>query len=157
MADISWFFILFIFSLGAGLGAFAYHLAQAGTAELLRTKQQLSAKEEELTHLKEELNTHFSRTADGFSAMAQQLQALEQQAREDAERLRCDDTVLQRLKLPPSTPQQAALEQLENSRRSTQQPAHLEAPRDYSDPALGRGTLSEEFGLKPEIFEPPRN
>lgn len=153
LADTSWILILLAFLIGAGLGALAYHFTHANAAHNLRVQHQLTEKELELNQLREGLNDHFSRTADGLNALSKQLQEMEQHVRKDAEYLCSDQSVVQRL--------------TEDKASKASEPSHLEdlqetpediaPPKDYSDPQQGRGTLAEDFGLKPQVFEPPRH
>ncbi|WP_416884982.1 YhcB family protein [Marinospirillum sp.] len=153
LADTSWILILLSFLIGAGLGALAYHFTHANAAHNLRVQHQLTEKELELNQLREGLNDHFSRTADGLNALSKQLQEMEQHVRKDAEYLCSDQAVIQRLTedKPKETLESSHAEDFEDLTEE------IAPPKDYSDPQQGRGTLSEDFGLKPQVFEPPRH
>lgn len=153
LADTSWILILLAFFIGAGLGALAYHFTHANAAHNLHVQHQLTEKELELNQLREGLNDHFSRTADGLNALSKQLQEMEHNVRKDAEYLCSDQTVVQRL-TESTTSKVNEPHELEDLQETSEEVA---APKDYSDPQQGRGTLSEDFGLKPQVFEPPRH
>ncbi|SFX02549.1 YhcB family protein [Marinospirillum alkaliphilum] len=148
-ADIQWVYVITAFLIGAGLGALAYHLMNSSVANSIRIRHQLTERELELNQLKESLNDHFARTADGLSSMSKQLKDMEDQLLNDAGRLCSDEGVIKKL---TNTNEKTSKTQS----ATTTEESLVEPPRDYaSDKA--RGTLSEDFGLKPEVFEPPRN
>ena len=154
-ADTHWVLLITAFILGAGLGALAYHLMNANVAHSIRIRHQLTEKELEVSQLREGLNDHFSRTADGLTALSKQLKDMEEQIRKDADHLCDDDAVIKRL----TNQSEATQEQLEASTKDKKPKGAstaVEPPRDYASDATG-GTLSEDYGLKPEVFEPPRS
>jgi len=153
-ADTQWVLVITAFVLGAGLGALAYHLMNANVAHGIRIRHQLTERELEVNQLREGLNDHFSRTADGLAAMSRQLKDMEDQIRQDAGHLCDDEGVIKRLTNKPETTKSSQ----EISEQDAEEPrTQVEPPRDYaSGSEKDRGTLSEDYGLKPEVFEPPR-
>lgn len=149
-ADIQWVYVITAFVIGAGLGALAYHLMNASVSQSIRIRHKLTEKELELNQLRESLNDHFSRTADSLSSMSKQLRDMESQLEKDATHLCSDDGVIKRLSSQKDKP--AA----EEKQQDDEAEHFFEPPRDYASDK-SRGTLSEDFGLKPEVFEPPRS
>lgn len=149
-ADIQWVYVITAFLIGAGLGALAYHLMNASVSQSIRIRHQLTEKELELNQLRESLNDHFSRTADNLASMSKQLRDMESQLEKDATNLCSDDGVIKRLSSNKDNP--ASVDTLPESEVDQS----FEPPRDYASDH-SRGTLSEDYGLKPEVFEPPRN
>lgn len=155
-ADTQWILIITAFILGAGLGALAYHLMNASVANSIRIRHQLTEKELEVNQLREGLNDHFARTADGLAALSKQLNDMEQQVRKDASHLCDDEGVIKRLNQDSKKVTDKSVEVSAQQETKTASKPAVEPPRDYAD-GSDRGTLSEDYGLKPEIFEPPRN
>lgn len=152
LADTQWILVISSFLIGAGLGALAYHLMNASVAQNIRIRHQLTERELELNQLREGLNDHFSRTADGLAGLSKQLQTMEQQIRTDASALSTDETLIKRLsQLEPTESDKAAFDAA-----TEEASAPIEPPKDYS-PDSERGTLSEDFGLNEDIKEPPRH
>lgn len=149
-ADIQWVYVITAFLIGAGLGALAYHLMNASVSQSIRIRHQLTEKELELNQLRENLNDHFSRTADNLASMSKQLREMESQLEKDATSLCSDDGVIKRLSSSKDKP--VSTEKLPEAEADQV----FEPPRDYASDQ-SRGTLSEDYGLKPEVFEPPRN
>jgi len=155
LADTQWILVITAFLLGAGLGALAYHLMNSNVAHGIKIRHQLTERELEVNQLREGLNDHFSRTADGLAGMSKQLKEMQDQIRLDADHLCNDEGVIKRLtnqaEADPPIPSDQPGEK-------SQAKAEVTPPRDYASRTTeDRGTLSEEFGLKPEVFEPPRN
>lgn len=152
-ADTQWVLVITAFILGAGLGALAYHLMNANVAHGIKIRHQLTERELEVNQLREGLNDHFSRTADGLSAMSKQLKDMEDQIRQDADHLCDDEGVIKRLTNKPETVEDSD----PGDKSASEVKVQVEPPRDYaSGSEQVRGTLSEDYGLKPEVFEPPR-
>jgi len=153
-ADTQWVLVITAFILGAGLGALAYHLMNANVAHGIKIRHQLTERELEINQLREGLNDHFSRTADGLAAMSKQLKDMEEQVRQDAGHLCDDEGVIKRL---TSKPEENPASD-ETPEPEIKVKAQVQPPRDYaSGSEQVRGTLSEDYGLKPEVFEPPRS
>ncbi|WP_162299775.1 YhcB family protein [Marinospirillum perlucidum] len=154
-ADTQWVLIITAFILGAGLGALAYHLMNANVANSIKIRHQLTERELEVNQLREGVNDHFSRLGDGLSGLNKQLQELEDQVRREAGHLCDDEGVVKRL---TSSRDSEDLQPEEALHEAATQPSHqpVEPPRDYAA-GSARGTLSEDYGLKPEVFEPPRS
>ena len=156
LADSQWLLIITAFVLGSGLGALAYHLMNAGAADGVQIRHKLTEKELEVSQLREGLNDHLIRTTEGLAALGKQLQNMELQVRKDAAHLCDDEEVLKRLQ-PDSKAEPDAVETEEQpATEEESRPKEAEPPRDYAA-GSGRGTLAEDYGLKPEVFEPPRN
>ncbi|SFC04185.1 hypothetical protein SAMN05660443_1278 [Marinospirillum celere] len=152
IADTQWVFVITAFILGAGLGALAYHLMNANVAHSIKIRHQLTERELEVNQLREGLNDHFSRTADGLASLSKQLDDMQDQVRKDAKHLCDDESVIKRLTNQAES--EADNEELDAPTDPVKKP--VEPPRDYAA-GTSRGTLSEDYGLKPEVFEPPRN
>ena len=153
-ADTQWVLVITAFILGAGLGALAYHLMNANVAHGIKIRHQLTERELEVNQLREGLNDHFSRTADGLAAMSKHLKDMEEQVRQDAGHLCDDEGVIKRLTSKPEESPAPA----ETPEPETKIKAQVQPPRDYaSGSEQVRGTLAEDYGLKPEVFEPPRS
>lgn len=149
-AAIQWIYVITAFLIGGGLGALAYHLMNASVAQNIKIRHQLTERELELNQLRDNLNDHFARTADGLNTMSRQLKDMESQLRNDAGQLCSDETLVKRLT------DHSADDKTGTNQKTSKADSLVEPPRDYASDR-GRGTLSEDFGLKPEIFEPPRS
>lgn len=155
LADTQWILVITAFLFGAGLGALAYHLMNNNVAQGIKIRHQLTERELEVNQLREGLNDHFARTADGLAGMSKQLKEMQDLIHQDAQHLCNDEGVIKRL-----TNQSQANSETTQEPKSSDQPLEEEfaPPRDYaSKTANDRGTLAEDYGLKPEVFEPPRN
>lgn len=166
-ANIQWIYILTSFLVGGVIGALLYRLMNAGGTQSTKIRHQLTQREQELSQVRENLNDHFSRTAINLSSLTKQLQSMEEQLTSDASILCSDESLVKRL-VTQSTNQP----QLDNQKINSQQPpkdyasdkgtlaenfqqASFEPPRDYAADKTG-GTLAEDFGLKPEVFDPTK-
>lgn len=149
-AAIQWIYVITAFLIGAGLGALAYHLMNASVAQNIKIRHQLTERELELNQLRDNLNDHFAHTADGLATMSRQLKDMESRLRTDASQLCSDETLVKRLT------DNSAEGKTDTPQKTAKVDTVIEPPRDYAS-NHERGTLSEDFGLKPEVFEPPRS
>ncbi|WP_136255349.1 YhcB family protein [Onishia niordana] len=130
-SNIDWILALACGLAGIGIGALGYHLLNANVARNQKVRQRLAEKELELHQVKDSLNDHFVRAHDLVSSIQRQSRELEQQLSQGAEQL-CEDLQVKRRLQPES-----------EEAESGESP---DMPRDYADG--GRGTLSEDFGLR---------
>lgn len=106
----------------------------------------------ELSRYRDEVNEHFSKTADLVNGLTQQYQKVHQHLADSAEQLVRDEKLIASL-------QQSASARLEQTK--TEEPSLADKPvgmpLDYA-PKSGNdepGTLSDNFGLHAEIIENP--
>ncbi|WP_089728128.1 YhcB family protein [Modicisalibacter muralis] len=140
-SNIDWILAIASFLAGIGIGALGYHLLNTNVARNQKVRQRLAETELELNQIKDALNDHFARAADLITGIQRQSLELEQQLAQGAEKL-CDDLQLKR-KLAG------------NSEDDTPPAETPQMPRDYADG--NRGTLSEDFGLRPDSTSGNRN
>ncbi|SDJ90844.1 YhcB family protein [Billgrantia gudaonensis] len=142
--NINWILAFACLVAGSGLGAMGYHLAGSGASRRQRLRRQLAERERELTQLRERLGEHFTEVTSLVNRLQRESQALEQRLAEDAAAL--GEPI-------PSSGQ--GLNVAEDDAATPPVPT----PRDYADGS--GGTLSEDFGLKPNAEnatepQPPR-
>ncbi|MGO2414123.1 MULTISPECIES: YhcB family protein [Cobetia] len=133
-SNIDWILAIACFLAGIGIGALCYHLLNANVARNQKTRQKLAERELELTQFRDALNDHFSKASDLTDQIQRAGNELRQHLASGAATL-CDDSQLKRRLLDTDTGE-------EDNEDNT-----LDLPRDYAD---NRGTLSEDFGLKPQ-------
>lgn len=136
-SNIDWILAIACFLAGIGIGALCYHLLNANVARNQKTRQKLAERELELTQFRDALNDHFSKASDLTDQIQRAGNELRQHLATGATAL-CDDSQLKRRLLETdTTPDDSETEK-------------VDLPRDYAD---NRGTLSEDFGLKPQPSE----
>ncbi|MGO2504151.1 MAG: YhcB family protein [Cobetia marina] len=136
-SNIDWILAIACFLAGIGIGALCYHLLNANVARNQKTRQKLAERELELTQFRDALNDHFSKASDLTDQIQRAGNELRQHLASGASSL-CDDSQLKRRLLDTDTTLEEGMGE------------KVDLPRDYAD---NRGTLSEDFGLKPQPAE----
>lgn len=150
--NVNWIVAIVSLLVGLGIGAFGYRLLGASATRTQELRRQAAERERELNVLREGMNEHFDQVGMMVSNIQREMRTLEHRLTEDASTLHCDAPARRQLKSA-------------NQLKSADQPAltgsdgEIPAPRDYADGS--GGTLSEDFGLKPqddknEQPQPPR-
>lgn len=146
-----------VFICGLALGALLARLFSPKTLQTNKVKHQLTAKELELNQVKDEVNQHFFRTAEGLAALSKQLNQLQEQLSDDAKTLASDEGVTEKLRLannPSFTPAANPEAPLAGAGKFNLSPEAYQPPRDYSANSKG-GTLAEGFAHP--NFEQPKD
>lgn len=138
--NISWVLAAACLFAGIGIGGLGYHLLRTGTGEAQQLRRRLAERDKALSDLKDGLG-------DSLERIGQLAETLRQESQSLADETETAGTLLG----APSLRRQAM-------DAATPADAEPPAPRDYADG--NRGTLSEDFGLKPSdedaAPQPPR-
>ena len=106
----------------------------------------------ELTRYRDDVNEHFSKTADLVNGLTQQYQKVHQHLADSAGHLVRDEKLVESLKKTASARVEHSTEQT-----PTRVAEPVDRPLDYAPKSSHNepGTLSENFGLHAEIIENP--
>lgn len=144
------------FFVGAGLGALICYLMMARSKAQGNIEQQLRELQEEFTAYRENVNTHFNKTAqlvntltDNYISVQKHLEDAADSFAEPPKSIQIENT------LPSKKTEFVSLEAKEKETTEEQPDAEfkedetMQPPRDYApkDSKKDQGTLSEEFGL----------
>ncbi|UYG08857.1 YhcB family protein [Halomonas sp. M4R1S46] len=143
-SNINWVLAIACLLAGVGIGALGYRLLDAGAGNVQRLRQRLAERDRQLAELRDGLGEHLERVGALTEALNRDGQALHREMAEASATLGA--TPPRKPDLTPSAPPDTG--------DGEDSPA---APRDYADG--NRGTLSEDFGLKPgeaSTPQPPR-
>lgn len=133
--NINWILAIVCLVAGGGLGALGYHLAGGGASQRQQLRQRLAERDRELTQLREHVTEHFAQVGTLVGRLQHEARALEHRLAEDAATLG---------EVAPAVPRSLALTPAA-SPETAETP--VPEPRDYADGS--GGTLSEDYGLKP--------
>ncbi len=139
LSNINWMLGAACLLAGVGLGVLGYHLMNAGARNAQALRQRLAERDRQLTELRDGVGEHFERL--GRLADSLNGEVSEAKSRLAAEAPHRPDLAA----ATATTPEEATSE------------GDVAVPRDYADG--NRGTLSEDFGLKPsddDAPQPPR-
>lgn len=155
VAEMSWVVFALIFIAGLIVGGLLFRVFSPKNLQANKVKHQLTAKELELSQVKEDVNQHFLRTAEGLAALSKQLNELQDQLTTDAQTLAIETEVTEKLRLvdkvKASKTKTAATKKEANQELN---PEDYMPPRDYSATSKG-GTLAENFAHP--NFEQPKD
>ncbi|OPX56131.1 hypothetical protein SAMN02745127_00199 [Oceanospirillum multiglobuliferum] len=147
--NIDWVLMILTFTLGCGAGALLYHLIKANTGQSADLKQRMNQKEMELARLTESVGEHFARTDELASVLEKNYQSLLSHLQKGADSF-CDDATLYKQIGHKKGRNKATFTESAEEENYASEP-----PRDYAPKSSG--TLSEKFGLDPEVTpQPPK-